>query len=66
MDKANFEIVGNVGKSGKLATSERWKTDDGTQKDRTYWHRVTVFAPASIAWSEWDRRLRKWHKVIWI
>ena len=52
MDKANFEIVGNVGKieiktfgkTGKLATlsvatSERWKTEDGTQKDRTYWHR---------------------------
>ncbi|MCZ8195508.1 MAG: single-stranded DNA-binding protein [Aquidulcibacter sp.] len=62
MDKANFEIVGNVGKieiktfgkTGKLATlsvatSERWKTEDGTQKDRTHWHRVTVFAPALIA-----------------
>ncbi|WP_085338135.1 single-stranded DNA-binding protein [Aquidulcibacter paucihalophilus] len=62
MDKANFEIVGNVGKieiktfgkTGKLATlsvatSERWKTEDGTQKDRTHWHRVTVFAPAIIA-----------------
>ncbi|MFN9073002.1 MAG: single-stranded DNA-binding protein [Hyphomonadaceae bacterium] len=62
MDKANFEIVGNdgkieiktFGKTGKLATlsvatSERWKTEDGTQKDRTHWHRVTVFAPALIA-----------------
>lgn len=62
MDKANFEIVGNVGKieiktfgkTGKLATlsvatTERWKTEDGTQKDRTHWHRVTVFAPAIIA-----------------
>jgi single-strand DNA-binding protein len=65
MDKANFEIVGNVGKveiksfgkgasAGKLATlsvatSERWKTEDGTQKDRTYWHRVTVFSPTIIA-----------------
>jgi single-strand DNA-binding protein len=63
MDKANFEIVGNVGKieiktfnkaGGKLATlsvatSERWKTEDGTQKDRTYWHRVTVFSPTIIA-----------------
>ena len=61
MDKANFEIVGNVGKieiktfgkTGKLATlsvatSERWKTEDGSQKDRTHWHRVTVFAPALI------------------
>ena len=47
MDKANFEIVGNVGKieiktfgkTGKLATlsvatSERWKTEDGTQMRR--------------------------------
>jgi single-strand DNA-binding protein len=63
MDKANFEIVGNVGKieiktfgkaGGKLATlsvatSERWKTEDGTQKDRTYWHRITVFSPTIIA-----------------
>jgi single-strand DNA-binding protein len=65
MDKANFEIVGNVGKieiktfgkgktGGKLATlsiatSERWKTEDGTQKDRTYWHRITVFSPGIIA-----------------
>ena len=62
MDKANFEIVGNVGKieiktfnkaGGKLATlsiatSERWKTEDGTQKDRTYWHRITVFSPNII------------------
>jgi single-strand DNA-binding protein len=65
MDKANFEIVGNVGKieiktfgkgktGGKLATlsvatSERWKSEDGTQKDRTYWHRITVFSPNIIA-----------------
>jgi single-strand DNA-binding protein len=63
MDKANFEIVGNVGKIeiktfGKagsklatlsVATSERWKTEDGTQKDRTYWHRITVFSPTIIA-----------------
>jgi single-stranded DNA-binding protein len=70
MDKANFEIVGNVGKieiktfgkTGKLATlsvatSERWKTEDGTQKDRTYWHRVTVFAPpSSPASRRWSRR----------
>ena len=56
MDKANFEIVGNVGKieiktfgkgksAGKLATlsvatSERWKSEDGTQKDRTYSHEI--------------------------
>jgi len=53
MDKANFEIVGNVGKieiktfgkTGKLATlsvatSDRWKTEDGTQKNRTYSHEI--------------------------
>ena len=64
MDKANFEIVGNVGKveiksfgkggDGKLATlsiatSERWKTEDGDTREKTYWHRVTVFAPDLIA-----------------
>lgn len=61
MDKASFEIVGNVGKvevknvkGGKkiavlsVATSERWKRDDGEWNEKTYWHRVTVFAPAKI------------------
>ncbi len=60
MDKAAFEIVGNVGKSeikeikgGKkiailsVATSERWKRDDG-QTEKTYWHRIAVFAPAKV------------------
>jgi len=58
MDKASFEIVGNVGKvelkdikGGKkiailsLATSERWKREDGEWAERTYWHRVAVFPP---------------------
>ena len=75
MDKANFEIVGNVGKieiktfgkgksAGKLATlsvatSERWKSEDGTQKDRTYWHRVTVFRPpSSLGLRAWSRKAR--------
>ena len=61
MDKASFEIVGNVGKvelkdikGGKkiailsVATSERWKREDGEWAERTYWHRVAVFPPAKI------------------
>ncbi|MFN8957367.1 MAG: hypothetical protein ACK5XI_04415 [Hyphomonadaceae bacterium] len=53
MDKANFEIVGNVGKveiksfgkTGKLATlsvatSERWKTEDGTSREKTHSHEM--------------------------
>lgn len=61
MDKAAFEIVGNVGKSeikevkgGKriailsVATSERWKRDDGEWSEKTYWHRIAVFAPAKV------------------
>jgi len=61
MDKAAFEIVGNVGKvelkdlkGGKkiailsVATSERWKRDDGEWAERTYWHRVAVFPPGKV------------------
>jgi single-strand DNA-binding protein len=61
MDKAQFEIVGNVGKcelkdvkGGKkiailsVATSERWKRDDGERNEKTYWHRIAVFAPAKV------------------
>jgi single-strand DNA-binding protein len=61
MDKAAFEIIGNVGKceikpvkGGKkiailsVATSERWKRDDGEWSEKTYWHRITVFAPAKV------------------
>lgn len=61
MDKASFEIVGNVGKveikdvkGGKkiailsLATAERWKRDDGEWNEKTYWHRIAVFAPAKV------------------
>lgn len=61
MDKASFEIVGNVGKvevknvkGGKkianlsVATSERWKREDGEWNEKTYWHRVTIFAPTII------------------
>jgi single-strand DNA-binding protein len=61
MDKASFEIVGNVGKvelkdikGGKkiavlsVATSERWKREDGEWAERTYWHRVAVFPPAKV------------------
>jgi single-strand DNA-binding protein len=61
MDKASFEIVGNVGKieikeikGGKkiailsIATSERWKRDNGEWSEKTYWHRIAVFAPAKV------------------
>ena len=63
MDKAAFEIVGNVGtveikdvKGGKriailsVATSERWKRDDGKGEwnEKTYWHRIAVFAPTKV------------------
>ena len=61
MYKAAFEIVGSVGKTeikevkgGKriailsVATSERWKRDDGEWSEKTYWHRIAVFAPAKV------------------
>lgn len=62
MDRAQFELIGNVGKleikSPKkdkklaiisLATSERWKRDNGEWTEKTYWHRVAVFAPAKVS-----------------
>ncbi len=62
MDKASFEIVGNVGKieikdikGGKkiailsVATSEHWKRDNGDWSEKTYWHRIAVFAPAKVS-----------------
>lgn len=61
MDKAAFEIVGNVGKveiktakGGKniailsVATSERWKRDSGDWTETTYWHRLAVFPSAKV------------------
>ena len=61
MDRAQFELIGNVGKleikpikDGKklaivsVATSERWKADNGGWNEKTYWHRVVVFAPAKV------------------
>ncbi len=61
MDRASFEIVGNVGglefkntKGGKriailsVATSERWKRDDGEWAEKTYWHRIAVFTSAKV------------------
>jgi single-strand DNA-binding protein len=61
MDRASFELIGNVGKlemkpikGGKrvaiisLATSERWKSESGDWNEKTYWHRVAVFAPAKV------------------
>jgi single-strand DNA-binding protein len=62
MDRASFELIGNVGKLEikplkgdrhlavvSLATSERWKTESGDGQEKTYWHRVAVFAPAKVA-----------------
>jgi single-strand DNA-binding protein len=62
MDRAQFELIGNVGKLEikpikdnrklaiiSIATSERWKTGSGEQQERTYWHRVVVFAPARVS-----------------
>ena len=62
MDRASFELIGNVGKleikpikDGKklaiisMATSERWKAESGDWNEKTYWHRVVVFAPAKVA-----------------
>jgi single-strand DNA-binding protein len=76
VDRASFELIGNVGKLEikplkddrklaifSLATSERWKSGDewiektysheGSSShrysERTYWHRVVVFAPAKVA-----------------
>ena len=62
MDRASFELVGNVGKLEikpikdarklaiiSLATSERWKAESGDWIEKTYWHRVVVFAPAKVA-----------------
>jgi len=62
MDRASFELVGNVGKLEikpikgdkklaivSIATSERWKTEGGDWTEKTYWHRVVVFAPAKVA-----------------
>jgi single-strand DNA-binding protein len=61
MDRAQFELIGNVGKLEikplkgdkklaivSLATSERWKTEGGDWNEKTYWHRVAVFAPAKV------------------
>ena len=62
MDRASFELIGNVGKLEikplkgdkklaivSVATSERWKTESGDWSEKTYWHRVAVFAPAKVA-----------------
>jgi single-strand DNA-binding protein len=61
MDKASFEIVGNIGRiefrdarNGRrlanlsVATSERWKRETGEVSEKTHWRRVTVFAPAKV------------------
>jgi single-strand DNA-binding protein len=60
MDRASFELIGNVGKLEfkpikddkklaivSIATSERWKSGE-EWIEKTYWHRVAVFAPAKV------------------
>jgi len=62
MDRASFELIGNVGKLEikptkgdkqlaviSIATSERWKGEGGEWTEKTYWHRVVIFAPAKVA-----------------
>ncbi|MEY2758120.1 MAG: single-stranded DNA-binding family protein [Pseudomonadota bacterium] len=62
MDRASFELIGNVGKLEikpirndkrlaiiSIATSEGWKAESGDWNEKTYWHRVVVFAPAKVA-----------------
>lgn len=61
MDRASFELIGNVGKLEikpikgdrklaivSLATSERWKSESGDWNEKTYWHRVVIFAPRKV------------------
>jgi single-strand DNA-binding protein len=61
MDRASFELIGNVGKLEikpiktdkkiaivSIATSERWKAEGGDWNEKTYWHRIVVFAPAKV------------------
>ena len=61
MDRASFELIGNVGTLEikptrndrklailSIATSERWKAENGDWNEKTYWHRVVVFAPAKV------------------
>ena len=61
MDRASFELIGNVSKLEiksikdnkklaiiSIATSERWKPEGGDWNEKNYWHRVVVFAPAKV------------------
>ena len=67
MDRASFELIGNVGKleikpisDGKkiaiiaLATSERWKAGE-EWIEKTHWHRIAVFAPNARRGKAGDR-----------
>ena len=44
---AELKVVGNGSAvlSFRLATSERWTTKDGEKKERTDWHRVSLWGP---------------------
>ena len=50
--------IKTFGKTGKLATlsvatpvifGSRWKTEDGASREKTDWHRITVFAPRGVS-----------------
>ena len=68
-------VVGNLGRDpevrtfqngGKVcnltvATSEKWKSKDGEQQERTEWHRVAIFSEPIVRIAE--QYLRKGSKV---
>ena len=45
----------------RIATSEKWKSKDGEQKERTEWHQVTLNSDGLVSVAE--RFLRKGSKV---
>lgn len=62
MDRAQFEIIGNVGKIEikplkedkklailSVATTERWRPESKDPIEKTHWHRIAVFAPGKVA-----------------
>lgn len=79
------QLIGNLGRDPEIrytsddraianltvATSERWKSKDGEQQEKTEWHRVVIFGPlaevaekymkkGSSAYFEGKLQTRKW------
>lgn len=64
------QIIGNLGKDPEIrtvstgdrvchltvATSERWKGKDGEFKERTEWHKITVWVPSLVKHLESARK----------